>query len=349
MITIIGAGLSGLLIGYRLKGLGIPFQILEARDRIGGRIYTVVNDRTAPLEMGATWIMDQHEHIHKLLGELKIHTFEQYMSGTSFFQPFSSSPAQAIVLPSQPPSFRIKTGTSILVQSLAQRIGHESILLNEKVKQISFSKDSIDIIASKTYTSSQVVLALPPKLWANTINFTPALPDQLLNTALNTHTWMEDSIKVALTYETSFWRRKGLSGTLFSNSGPITEFYDHSNAEEDQHALCGFLNPSCRTLNPEDRKKAILLQVSSVFGDEAKNFTNYNIVDWSDESLTHSENEFSLFPHQNNGSPIFQNSYFDSRLIISSTETAPAYPGYMEGAVISAEIAVEKIKVSNIV
>ena len=67
MITIIGAGLSGLLIGYRLKGLGIPFQILEARDRIGGRIYTVVNGSTAPVEMGATWIMDQHEHIQQLL------------------------------------------------------------------------------------------------------------------------------------------------------------------------------------------------------------------------------------------------------------------------------------------
>ena len=81
MVVIVGAGLSGLLIGYRLKSLGIPFQILEARGRVGGRIYTRLSTNATPVEMGATWFGDQHVHLKKLLEELGIGYFEQYMNG----------------------------------------------------------------------------------------------------------------------------------------------------------------------------------------------------------------------------------------------------------------------------
>ena len=47
MIIIVGAGLSGLLTGYLLKKEGIPFKILEARNRIGGRINTVYGTNEA--------------------------------------------------------------------------------------------------------------------------------------------------------------------------------------------------------------------------------------------------------------------------------------------------------------
>lgn len=37
---IIGAGVAGLYIAMILKELGIPFDLLEASDRVGGRMYT---------------------------------------------------------------------------------------------------------------------------------------------------------------------------------------------------------------------------------------------------------------------------------------------------------------------
>jgi len=61
MVIIIGAGLSGLLTGYRLKKEGIPFKILEARNRVGGRINTVNGINNTPIEMGATWFTNQHK------------------------------------------------------------------------------------------------------------------------------------------------------------------------------------------------------------------------------------------------------------------------------------------------
>ena len=67
-ITILGAGLSGLLTAYRLQNKGFEIQIIEARERIGGRIHTLNTDN-AQIEMGATWFNDIHEDFKKLLEE----------------------------------------------------------------------------------------------------------------------------------------------------------------------------------------------------------------------------------------------------------------------------------------
>jgi len=48
MIILIGAGLPGLLTAYRLKNAGMPFKILEARARIGGKINTVSTAGNTP-------------------------------------------------------------------------------------------------------------------------------------------------------------------------------------------------------------------------------------------------------------------------------------------------------------
>jgi monoamine oxidase len=40
-VVVLGAGISGLVVGYELARLGYDFQILEARDRVGGLVWTV--------------------------------------------------------------------------------------------------------------------------------------------------------------------------------------------------------------------------------------------------------------------------------------------------------------------
>jgi|TARA_B110000967_G_scaffold13721_1_gene13177 monoamine oxidase len=347
-IIIIGAGLSGLLIGYRLKLAGIPFKIIEARNRIGGRIHTILSDNSNPLEMGATWFADEHNNLKSLLAELDLNYFKQYVEGTSFFQAFSSSPPNAITIPNQPTSYRIVNGTSSIIKKLANQIGENNILLNSTVELIKLSENILTIVSNNvTFTADKVVLALPPKLWANNIHFEPSLPNNLLDTAINTHTWMEDSIKVAMSYDSPFWRKNGQSGTLISNSGPITEFYDHCNFEANKYALCGFMNPNYSKLISEERKKLVLDQVVKVFGFEAKNISTYKEVIWEKEDKTSSINIKRLFAHQNNGHPSFRSPYYNNRLFISSSEAAAKHPGYMEGAVISAKDVFDHILAEN--
>lgn len=39
-LIIIGAGISGLAAGYQAKNNNLSFLVLDARDRIGGRVYS---------------------------------------------------------------------------------------------------------------------------------------------------------------------------------------------------------------------------------------------------------------------------------------------------------------------
>src|SRR5262245_53226635 len=52
---VIGAGVSGLAAARELKSQGLQVTVLEARDRIGGRVWT---DRSlgVPIDMGASWV-----------------------------------------------------------------------------------------------------------------------------------------------------------------------------------------------------------------------------------------------------------------------------------------------------
>ncbi len=193
------------------------------------------------------------------------------MKGTVFFQPFSTSPAESIQIPTQPPSYRISGGTSNLINTLYKKLDEKDILLNQSVSKIQFKDRSVKVFTEKeVFEGDKVVLALPPKLWAKNINFEPKLPQDLMDVALQTHTWMEDSIKIGLTYEKPFWEDKNLSGTLFSNTGPITEFYDHCNHERNKYALCGFINSAYKQLDADTRKAKVIEQVKNVFGAQAE-------------------------------------------------------------------------------
>lgn len=54
-ILVIGAGMAGLGAARSLRDAGWPVQMIEARDRIGGRVFTT-RDWGVPLDMGASWI-----------------------------------------------------------------------------------------------------------------------------------------------------------------------------------------------------------------------------------------------------------------------------------------------------
>ena len=54
-VLIIGAGMAGLSAARTLADAGLPVRVIEARDRVGGRVHTT-RDWGTPMEMGASWI-----------------------------------------------------------------------------------------------------------------------------------------------------------------------------------------------------------------------------------------------------------------------------------------------------
>ncbi len=68
-VIIIGAGAAGLMAAKKLSGAGVSVCVLEARDRVGGRIHTITNnDLATPVEGGAEFI---HGNLSATLALLK--------------------------------------------------------------------------------------------------------------------------------------------------------------------------------------------------------------------------------------------------------------------------------------
>lgn len=337
-ILIVGAGLSGLLAAYRFKKKGFTVRILEARNRIGGRIHTKISGNNTPVEMGATWFWDENTHLKNLLKELGIEHFVQNMQGEAIFEAFSAAPPQFVQIPTQPRSYRIVGGTSALLNKLAENIGDDELFLNQTVERIDFTKQKVEIKTNTALVEADaVVVTIPPALFAESVAIVPMINQEISEIWKATHTWMKDSIKVAVVYEKPFWAAKNMSGTVFSNVGPITEFYDHSNAYNSRFALCGFMNGGLAQFSATEREEKVRAQLNKLFGIEGSNFMAYEETLWMHQPHTTMPTHRYLQPHQNNGHAVFQEPLFDGRMFISGTETATQFGGYMEGAIRAVE------------
>jgi monoamine oxidase len=337
-VLIIGAGLTGLTLAYLLQKRNISVKIIEARQRIGGRIYTKKGADTTTQEMGATWLSKQHTSLLTLLKEFNLAIFEQRMGRTAIYEPSPTSAPQLVELPpNNDPSFRIVGGSSELITVLKEQLVPESFHLGEFVQAIEEVEGGVQVKTNiQTLTASRVVSTLPPYLFYKKIAVQPALPESLTKIMGETHTWMGESIKVCLTYEKPFWRTAGKSGTLFSHVGPVPEMYDHSNAEDTRFALKGFLDGSYFSVTKEERLERILAQLTKYFGAVVRDFLTYEEVVWQKEPFTFLSYSSPMIPHRNNGHLVYQAPYLDGKLWIAGSETARNSPGYMEGAVRSA-------------
>ncbi|MCB0213367.1 MAG: FAD-dependent oxidoreductase [Anaerolineae bacterium] len=76
-VLVIGAGAAGLAAGHRLHRAGYEVILLEARDRIGGRIWTNYDLAPHPVEMGAEFIHGDKAVTWSLLREYGLHTLDK--------------------------------------------------------------------------------------------------------------------------------------------------------------------------------------------------------------------------------------------------------------------------------
>ncbi len=334
-IIIIGAGLSGLSAAHLLKKENVKFLILEARERLGGRIFTEKTATQDNLDMGATWFGFKHEHLRKLLDELKIGYFPQYNEGESILVFNSMSPPHHFrVDNSAPPSYRIANGSKALIEKLAEGLD-EKIKTEITVTDLTDRDDHIEITTTDGhFKANKVILTLPPRLAKENIKFYPPLDVDLQKAMHTTPTWMADAIKFGLTFKSPFWRESGKSGMVISQIAPVLEVYDHNNYNNDQFALVGFINPKLRSYEFAERKKQIISYLTDYLGVEVGNYLKYVEKDWSlDLNTAVEKNKMNMQPFY--GNPIFKKPTMKGKLFCAGTETSAHYGGYMEGAVFS--------------
>ena len=83
-VVIVGAGAAGLTAANELRKAGLSVAVLEARDRVGGRLWTDVIDG-AMLEIGGQWISPDQTALIETVDELGLDTFSRYRDGDSVY------------------------------------------------------------------------------------------------------------------------------------------------------------------------------------------------------------------------------------------------------------------------
>jgi monoamine oxidase len=82
---VIGAGLSGLAAAHRLYLAGKRVRVIEARERVGGRTWTV-DFVGGPVDLGGQWIGPEQARVQALCTELGLHWHEQYQVGEKLLE-----------------------------------------------------------------------------------------------------------------------------------------------------------------------------------------------------------------------------------------------------------------------
>nr|WP_226087795.1 FAD-dependent oxidoreductase [Mesobacillus sp. S13] len=353
-VVIVGAGLSGLRAAALLVSKGISCRVLEARSRIGGRVLSLASKDRPELgryDLGPTWFWPDHEPIiTKLVKDLGLPTIDQHTAGAMLFEQSQSGPVQRHVLPdgAVERSVRLAGGVQSLVEAMTASLPDGSVELNTEVKAIQLDEaGGVTIVAEgidgtvKTISAGAVILALPPRIVAERIAFSPTLPDELRASLKDKPTWMGGQAKVVAVYDRPFWREDGLSGQVTSWAGPLQELHDAS-PDKEYGALFGFFGipPKLRQdLGEEQILRLVTEQLTRLFGPSAEKPLALFYKDWASDQATAVEEDaqpLTAFPEY--GLPAGMISW-ENKVVFAGTETASGHGGHLEGALQAAERA----------
>jgi monoamine oxidase len=83
-VAVVGAGLAGLVAARDLVAAGLSVLLLEARDRVGGRILNHTLANGAVVEVGGQWVGPTQDRVLALAEELGVGLFPTYVEGEHF-------------------------------------------------------------------------------------------------------------------------------------------------------------------------------------------------------------------------------------------------------------------------
>lgn len=356
-VAIVGGGLAGLHAARLLHGAGVGVLLLEARDRLGGRIRTA-DERGRPsddgFDLGASWIWPEAQPaLAALAEELGLRLMPQYGEGDVVFHRMSREAPQRFRRSDEAPrdpSMRIVGGTGALVSALARDLGSERIRLGARVTALALGEGEVRLTVARADGSTEevhadrVIAALPPRLLEATVAFAPALEERTARRWRDTPTWMAPQAKLFAVYDRPFWREAGLSGTAQSLVGPLVEIHDATTASG-AAALLGFLGVGAgqrAALGESALTAACLDQLARLFGEGARHPRATLLADWAADPLTATARDLAEGGHPAAAEEPWVAGPWRQRLALAGSETSPTDPGYVAGAVLAGRRAADE-------
>ena len=342
-VIVVGAGVAGLRAAGLLVDAGRDVVVLEARDRIGGRLDAVATEHGA-LDLGATWFWFNEQRVISLVRDAGLDAFPQHLDGDTMLQHPEAGIRRLDGNQLDGPSGRLRHGMHALAVHLAEQLPTGVVRTSVAVQSIRRVPDRLEIVAGdETLTARHVVLAVPPALATRAIELADLEPE-ITAVAAMTPVWMGATVKVVVQYQTPFWRADGLAGAGFSYIGPLREIHDMSGPDGQPAALFGFASPGPG--QPAPSADEVLAQLVAMFGPTAGEPTAVHVADWPSETHTSPSDVHTLTDYGTYGHAVYQQPSMGGRLHWASTETSVDTPGHVEGALAAAERAAHQILTS---
>lgn len=362
-IAIIGGGLSGLYAAYVLECQGISdYVVLEARDRLGGRVLSVpplpehttamgLNDR---FDLGPSWFWPEYQpQLDQLVKDLGLERFSQSEAGDALIErSCEAAPVRVAGYVTAPPSMRLTGGMQTLIEALVAQLDGRKLLTGMRINQLDVQSRHVTLRAVDAsgeicnWAADQVLLALPPRLALHTLTFSPSLPAQIVQQWQHTPTWMAPHAKYVAVYNMRFWKPQGLSGQARSTVGPMVELHDAS-SPQGHSALFGFIGLPANArqhLSLPELKRLCRAQLVRLFGAQAGMPVSEHLQDWAQDSLTAvpadalDQKHTLVLPRT---TP--ETGPWHGRLIGIGSEWSAQYPGYLAGAIDAATQGIQAV------
>jgi monoamine oxidase len=342
-VIIVGGGLAGLYAAYLLQQRGIPYLLLEAQSRLGGRILGAQDKQNTGhyFDLGPAWIFPHQKKIQRLVRQLGMSLFDHYATGDVLYQMSEQQPPRRIKGAGDLQLLKIHGGSQSLISALQNPLDQNNIQLNHVITKMERHTNLWQLSATHngiehTFSADELMLAMPPRIIAEFLTDKQWISTLLLTHLQNSQTWMAGQAKFVATYATPFWRKQGLSGQIFSQTGPMVEIHDASTDTNQNHGLFGFIGwPAARRsqMTEQQLKAACVAQLVSCYGPDANDVTACYFKDWAtdpfictaNDSLEASRHpEFTLSNHRKELGAL--------HLHFIGSEFASIDPGYLEGA-----------------
>ena len=277
-VIIVGGGVSGMVCADEFIKAGLNVKILEARNRIGGRLLSFEG-----VDLGASWSFPPQEtEGSRLAASLNVPIVQQRLDGDSFMSR-NGGVMQNVgemggrMAPCGPSAVRFQGGYSALPLLLAEKM-KASIVLETRVTAVESKDKHIQVTTDKDeqFNAKRVVFALPPAVLAHSVTFTPNLPNNQLRKMKETSTWCGDWCKVVAIFKSNFWNEQGKSGVVSTDGQPISIWYEGGSGLKGEVAAItglGFGEEACERVgklieNEEELRSVIIKTLGMAFNSE---------------------------------------------------------------------------------
>jgi monoamine oxidase len=351
-IAIVGGGLSGLYAAFLLEQRGLrDYVLIEARERLGGRIASLSLGDLDRFDLGPTWYWPALQpQLDQLIHDLGLQFFKQHESGDMVVERSTCArPMRMRGYASSPAALRLVGGMEALTDALRRRLDPARLVIGRQVKRLRCTEAHVELEAEDahgdvaSWRAERVLLAAPPRLCTATMDFTPALPAALSGPWRDMGTWMAPHAKYVAVYDTPFWREQGLSGEARSMAGPLGEVHDAS-MPGGSAALFGFLGvpAQVRTGVPDDVLRShCRTQLARLFGPQAATPKADAFKDWAQDACTATAADLEGVAHHAEApQAAVPGGPWAGRLTGIASEWSPSFPGYLAGAVEAAQLGV---------